>query len=162
MSVVVSDTSPIRALSYLGRLELLSSLFGEVIVPTAVAAELLRLKPAEPRLELAAVPAVRVVAPGNAARVYELSAQKLDAGESEAIALAEELGADLLLIDERRGDVIARAAGLSTVGVLGLLVRAKRTGSIERLAPLIDRLRSGLNFYVSGSLKAEVLRLAGE
>ncbi len=141
---------------------MLSLLFGEVIVPPAVAAELTKLKPSESPIELSNIPAIRIRIPGNLLRIAELVASNLDPGESEAIALAEELHADLILIDERRGHRFAKQAGLNTLGALGILVQAKKAGAIESVSPLIERVRVGLDFFVSKPVEAEVLRLAGE
>ena len=163
MKVVVSDTSPLRALAHLGRLDLLAGLLGEVIVPTAVAAELVGPDPSAPHLDAASVPGLRVAAAGDLARVDELlHVHGLDPGEAEAIALAQEMKADLLLIDERKAEAVARHAGLETLGVLGLLLQAKRAGLVVGVGPLVDELSAGLNFFISPSLREKVLRLAGE
>ena len=64
--------------------------------------------------------------------------QRLDPGEAEAIALALEIRPDALLIDETRGRVVERRLGLPLIGVLALLVRAKRTSMITAVRPLMD------------------------
>ena len=120
MRVVVSDTSPLRALAHLGRLDLVSSFLGEVIVPPAVAGELLRPKAAFPPVDISVIPGIRIAAPSDQAGVAELQViEKIDAGEAEAIVLALQLTADLILVDERRAEAVARRAGLATLGVLG-------------------------------------------
>jgi uncharacterized protein len=161
MRVVISDTSPLRALAHLGRVDIAAALLGEVIVPPAVAAELNR-SGAVPRLDVTVLAGFRVVAPADRSEVLRFLGLKLDSGESEAIALALELKADLLLIDERKGDAVAREAGLRTLGVIGLLLQAKEAGLVERLAPAIDHLRDGLNFYISDDLRRRVLARARE
>jgi len=85
----------------------------------------------------------------------------LDIGEAEAITLAAELGA-LLLIDEIDGRAAAAAAGIPFVGVLGVLARAKREGLINELRPLIDRLRIELRFRIAEKLYKEFLDANGE
>lgn len=86
----------------------------------------------------------------------------LDFGEAEAIALAVELNADRLLIDERLGRVIAVRSGLQVTGVLGILVAAKRRNLIQDVKPMLDALTQQVGFWVDEQLYAEVLQAAGE
>jgi hypothetical protein len=86
----------------------------------------------------------------------------LDPGESEALALALELGISVILIDEAAGRVAAVRLGLSPVGVLGTLVRAKQRGLIDSVGPLIEQIQGEIGFFVSQALRAEILRRAGE
>jgi predicted nucleic acid-binding protein len=162
VSVIVSDTSPVRALAHLHLLDLLDNLYGEVLVPPAVADELERPRPASAVVvRVAEHPFFRLQSPADAARVAELR-RVLDPGESEAIALAEELEADLLLIDDRRARAYASRLGFDTMGVVGVLLRAKQAGMISHVAPLLDQLRAELRFFISDVVRAEVLRRAGE
>lgn len=116
--IVVSDTSPITALLAVEQAELLKQLFGEVIIPNAVETELLRTHPTLPAW-------LRVQSLQNSAKA-NLYARSVDRGEAEAIALAEELHADHLLIDERKGRRLAQQQGLPVVGLLGVILLAKR------------------------------------
>jgi predicted nucleic acid-binding protein len=115
--IVVSDTSPVNYLLAIGQIELLPRLFGQIILPAAVMAEL--QTPDAPDLNrrwLANLPAAFEV---RAAARLDKSLD-LDAGEREAICLAEELHAAALLIDEKKGRAAARQRGLSVVGTLGV------------------------------------------
>jgi hypothetical protein len=160
MSIVVSDTSPIRALHFLKQTALLQHLFGTVIVPPAVAIELAQPRnPFEP-VDLSIMAFVEVRAPHDQQRVAQYAAA-LDIGEAEAIALAVELGATLL-IDEIEGRAAAAAAGVPFVGVLGVLARAKRHGLIDEVRPLLDRLRSELRFRIAQKLYEQFLEAIGE
>ena len=161
MPIVVSDTSPIRALSHLQRLDLLAALYGEVLIPPAVAAELENPASTLPIVRVASIPAVRVEAPTDPAQIARFRAG-LDPGESEALALAIEVGASLILMDEAAGRAVARTLGIEPVGVLGVLVRAKNAGLISSVVPLMDRLRLELDFFISPQLHATVRRLANE
>lgn len=99
-------------------------------------------------------------APTAIDRVEELL-HELQRGEAEAIALAEELGADLL-IDEKAGRKVAIRLGLRVTGVVGLLVEAKHKGHIPAVLPMLERLRDDLGFYLSPKLFEDVRRDAQE
>ncbi|WP_437610286.1 DUF3368 domain-containing protein [Sorangium sp. So ce834] len=88
-------------------------------------------------------------------------ASLLDPGEAAALALAELLRADTLLIDERKGRAVARARGLRIQGTLGLLVEARRAGVLGSLRAVLDDL-ANTGFRVSAPLMAEALRQVGE
>jgi predicted nucleic acid-binding protein len=161
MSVVVSDISPLRALAHLGHVEWLQVLFNRVLLPPAVAFELRNPPPAYRSIEVSEWAFLEVLAPTNTARVAELRSS-LDVGEAEAITLAEEIEADVVLIDEMAGRETARIRGFTVLGTLGLLVRAKRRGLLPSVAPLLDRLRSELNFFISDELRRTILRQGEE
>ena len=137
-SLVVSDTSPIRALAHLNQLGLLARLFGQVLVPPAVEVELASPPAGLPKVNVRTLQGVQVRAPQNRQRVLEFM-QTLDPGESEALALALEIHADALLIDEAAGRAMAQEVGLRPIGVLGILLRAKQRNLIPELRPLLDR-----------------------
>lgn len=160
MTLVISDTSPVRALAQLGRLDLLASLYGEVWVPPAVVAELARPRGRGPVVDVAAAGFV-IRAPTDTGRVATLR-RDLDPGESEAITLAIELGAHLLLIDEYDGRGIARGLGLRIKGVLGLLADAKAAGLVAAVRPLVDRIQVKVDFFVAPNIPRQILEQAGE
>jgi predicted nucleic acid-binding protein len=89
-------------------------------------------------------------------------ATQLDRGEAEAIALATEIPADILLIDEKDGRIFARQSHLPVRGVLGILIRAKAMGSVLTLRSEIEALRKRARFFVDATLEDEVLRTVGE
>ncbi|MBL8231315.1 MAG: DUF3368 domain-containing protein [Bryobacterales bacterium] len=128
MRLVIADTGPIRYLIQIGHIELLPRLFETVAIPAAVQAEL-----STPRAPLAVQRWIG--APPEWLEIHEASglpqAYGLDEGESAAIALAESLGADLLLIDERAGFRVAKSRGLRVTGTLGLLDLAAERGMID-------------------------------
>ncbi|MGP0066280.1 MAG: DUF3368 domain-containing protein [Isosphaeraceae bacterium] len=161
MAVVVSDTSPIRALAHLSLLALLPELFAEVLVPPVVDDELKRPPTGLPSVDVAGLRFVTIQAPRDRTRVQELL-RDLDPGESEALALAVEVGVSVVLIDESAGRRMARQLGLLPIGVLGILIRAKQRGLVLEVVPLLDRLRSELGFFISDQLRSEVQRLADE
>jgi len=158
--IVVSDTSPLVALNHLRLLDLLAELFDEVLVPPAVKAELGAGSTVWQPLDLAGYVFVRVQAPQNAQRTAEL-AQVLDPGESEAVALAVELGATILIV-EAEGRRVASRLGLRVTGTIAILLEAKRVGRLDSVKTAIDRLRSELRFFISRQLRQDALRLAAE
>lgn len=87
---------------------------------------------------------------------------ELDPGEAAAIALAIELKADLLLLDERRGRTVASRFGLRFVGLLGVLIEAKQQGYLGAVKPILDDLITRAGFWVSQPLYERVLQAAGE
>ena len=91
----------------------------------------------------------------------ELLLDQLDLGESQAIVLAHELHADLLLMDERRGRRRALQSGLTVVGTLGILIEAHEQNLVGPLRPMLDLLRK-LPFHMSDALYSEVLSRVGE
>jgi predicted nucleic acid-binding protein len=160
LTAIVSDTSPVRAFAHLGRVDLFAALFGEVLVPPAVVRELeLPTSKLPPLLVARAAPFV-VRAPADADAVRRYLAD-LDPGESEALALAAELGATLLM-DEARGRAVAARDGLPTVGTAGTLLLAKERGLIAAVKPLMETLRDETGFRISPAFFAEMLRLADE
>jgi predicted nucleic acid-binding protein len=150
MRLVVSDTSPIRALHHLRQLHLLSKLFETVLIPPAVRDELVRPSKRFSSIELIQIPGAVIQAPSDVSHVYELQRQ-LQTGEAEAIALAEEVNAEIL-IDERAGRLIALQRGLRVTGVVGLLVESRVRGFIPAVVPLLEQLRTELGFYLSDDL----------
>lgn len=159
--IIVSDASPLVTLARIGRLELLPALYGRVIVPEAVWREVTASAPEKAgAADLRAARWLEHRAVGDRARVARLLAT-LDQGESEAIVLADEVGADLLLMDERLGREQARREGVRVIGLLGVLAEAKRHGQLAQLAPVLAELRAA-GFHLSGELTAHILRQAGE
>lgn len=155
--IVVSDSSVLINLAGLQKLDLLNALYDQLIVPASVWEEVVRRgqgKPGASAIQNAAWIEVRNVE--NWALVHSLR-QDLDAGEAEAIALAVETDADLLLIDERLGRATAHHFGLRYVGLVGVLVAAKRRGFIAAIKPDLDRLRNEIGFYLSDALYRRVL-----
>ena len=88
--------------------------------------------------------------------------RELDHGESEAIALALQMQADWLLLDECEGRRVARSMGIKVTGVLGVLLRARRDLQLPSLAEALEQLRVQAGFRIAPELEAEILRQAGE
>ena len=88
--------------------------------------------------------------------------QALDKGEAEAIALALEIGAEFLLMDEHLGRETALHMGVRCIGLIGVLVEAKRRGLVGEIRPLLAALRDVAGFWVSEALFRRVLQDEGE
>ena len=160
--IVVSDTSPLSYLGKLDRLSLLPQLFGEVVVPPEVMAEIERGSASATLPQgIRQTGWIRIMEPGDQAEIAELE-RFLDRGEAEAIVLAEELKATLLLIDEYDGRKIAEERGIEITGTLGVLLRGKRAGLIAGVRPEVERLLKETSFFCSEDLLRKVLALAGE
>jgi hypothetical protein len=160
--IVVSDTSPVLNLARIGRLDLLPTLYRQVLIPIRVYEELRAGGPTSPRqIDFASFPWLIVTSAGDQRRVEQLRAE-LDQGEAEAIVLAIERRADLLLVDERRGRRIAAASGLRVTGLVGVIAQAKRAGAIDAAKPVLDDLIRVARFWIGPALYAEVLAQLGE
>jgi len=160
--IVVSNTSPITSLAAIGQFELLQKLYGRIHIADAVWHELNhggRRYPGSQEVEDASW--VDRHAVKNQALVIVLR-RDLDQGESETLALAIELEAGLVLLDEQEGRHAAVRSGLRPLGVLGILLQAKDLGAIEEIRPLLDVLREQAGFFIGKSLYRQVLEQAGE
>jgi uncharacterized protein len=162
--IVISDTSAITNLAAIQQLHLLSQLYERVIIPEAVYRELADINPPVPgTLEVQSVSWLEVRQVNSRITVKRLQSEvRLDLGESEAIALALELSAELLLIDERRGRAEADRLGLRITGLLGILVEAKRRNLVVVVKPLMDALIATSEFRISSALYERILEMVDE
>lgn len=155
--IVVSDASPIIALSLIGQLDLLAAMYGKVEVPRAVYQEVTQLGIDHLGVrEIVKASWISARSVRNDALVKALLGE-LDIGEAEAITLATEVGAELLLIDERCGRKVATRLGLNVVGVLGILIEAKKKNFIFSLRQQLDALVLVAGFRISPILRLKVL-----
>ena len=160
--IVVSNTSPIINLAAIGQLELLKLLFGTIAIPQAVYHEIvIKGQGQAGAIEIEASKWFERYQVRDEVSVKHLE-QELDAGEAEAIALAIELQADLLLLDERRGRMIARQLGVAVTGLLGILLVAKQRGYLVAIKPLLHDLRTIAGFWIDQELYTRVLESAQE
>ncbi len=159
-TLIISDTSPRFCLEQLNQIELLPKLYGKVMVPTVVVAELAagaELGERIPDLAQLTWVTIRTVNVPNSLR----SIKDLGKGEMEAIALGLESTNSLLLLDDRLGRQVAAQNGLTFTGTVGVLLRAKANGLIPLLAPLLEQLKDS-RFRISDQVIRDTLELAGE
>lgn len=150
MTTIVSDTSPINYLALIGELNVLPGLFGEILIPPAVWRELQHSKTPKAAYDWAAsLPAWASIA---APMQVDLS-MGLDAGETEAIALALERNIPALLIDERRGREAAEQKFITPIGTINILELADVAGLLD-FEQAITKLRA-TNFRVALSVVNE-------
>lgn len=163
--IVVSDTSPITNLAAVGQLDLLRHLYGSIVIPEAVYNEMVAAgKPVPGAIEVQTLSWIQVQNVNDIQRVAALQSTQdnIDLGEAEAITLALELDAELLLMDERRGRALAQNCGLNVTGLLGVLLQAKRKSLISLVKPVIDELIEKADFRLNNQLYLTVLESAGE
>jgi predicted nucleic acid-binding protein len=153
--VVIADTSPVNYLILIGHAGVLPELYGEVVIPQAVLAELRHPDaPAAVTRWIASPPAWMVV--NHATTLPPEIDSSLDPGEREAIALAQENRPDvLLLIDENRGREEAERHNIPTTGTLGVLDAAAEAGLLD-LPQALEALL-GTNFHVSPKIIRRLL-----
>lgn len=128
MRLVIADTGPINYLIQIDHIDLLPRMFERVALPSAVHAELANLRAPLPVRRWVTSPPAWLEIHDTAGLPQVLG---LDEGEAAAIALAEALHADLLLIDERDGFRVAKGKGLRVTGTLGLLDLAADRGLVD-------------------------------
>ncbi len=159
--IVVSNTTPFSELAKVGRMNLLGDIFGKVIIPQEVYNE----------ITTGTHPAVNAVKSANWIEVLSIrnsqqvsilqSETNLDLGECAAIILAEELGANRVLIDEWAARKVAKSRHLPVTGTVGILLIAKHKGLIESVKPVLDELMAQ-GKRISQQLYQEVLDMAKE
>jgi uncharacterized protein len=160
--IIVSDTSPINNLAAINQLHLLHQLYETVLIPESVYRELTNPSfPVAGAAEVQTFDWIQTRSVGDRTIVEALSSE-LDVGEAEAIALALEIQADQVLIDERRGRLVAARLNLRYTGILGILVEAKSQGLIAEVKPLLDALVNQAGFWIAEPLYNNVLRLVNE
>jgi predicted nucleic acid-binding protein len=144
---VVADSTCLIGLERIGRLDLLPALFDPILMPPEVAREFGSPLPwlqTEPLTSNLLVAVLRLL---------------VDAGEAEAIALASEKGYRLIS-DDKQARAVAKRLGVTMIGTVGILVRAKQEGVIPEIKPILDDLEAN-SFFISAALRAEALRLTG-
>jgi predicted nucleic acid-binding protein len=149
--IVVSNSSPLIALARIGRLNLLASFYQRLLIPAEVEYEVTVAGHGLPGAEEVRNADWIEVAPQNSPADPSLAQAclKLGAGERGAILPAKSLQADLLLLDEWKARRVARDAGLSVVGCLGILEAGARRGLVPDLRQAyIDLLRQGIRFDI--------------
>ncbi|GAA6618043.1 DUF3368 domain-containing protein [Scytonema sp. NUACC26] len=128
--IVVSDTSPICYLLLIGKIDVLHQLYGQVLIPEIVRQELTDPRsPTIVQVWIETPPTWLIVQPVNT--LSDENLKTLDPGERDAIVLAEQQKANLLIIDDLLGRQIAQFRGLRVTGLLGVLDEAARKNLLD-------------------------------
>lgn len=161
MQKVVSNSSPIIHLAKIGKLFLLREYFNTIMVPESVFKEC--VAEGKDRKEVEAIKKAEWIrmAEVQDKKLVKLLQSSLDDGESEAIALSLESGADLISLDDSDAREKARIYGLTVTGALGVLLRAKKDRKISSLKENIIKLRES-GFWVSDFVEERLLEASGE
>ncbi|MFN4253612.1 MAG: DUF3368 domain-containing protein [Saprospiraceae bacterium] len=147
---IISDTSCLILLTKIGELDLLELLYGEVLTTTEVANEYGLPLPSW----------VKTQVPKDFVRVQILGSQ-IDIGEASAIALALEIPKSTVILDDWKARQMAERLNLEVTGTLGVIVKAKLTGKISSIKPLLEKIKN-TNFRLSADLTLKALEAAGE
>jgi len=153
--MIIGDSSALIALSVVNKLELLEKLYKNLFVPQAVYDEVTQVgRPQSDKLKQFLQSRVKVV---------DINIKKvgLGLGELEAITLYKELDADVLLIDDNRAKKYAVLNDVKVIGSLGILIKAKEKGYIDKVKPLLNDIMKS-EVYISDKLVAKVLDICGE
>jgi predicted nucleic acid-binding protein len=159
--ILVVDASCLITLAKIGRLNLVREFADQVVIPDAVYNEVVGRgagRPGHAEVAQASWISRRTV---RDHRVVDRLEIELGRGESEAIVLARELNADLVIIDDTRARQIAEVEGVRVVGLLGLLLTAKERGVLEAVKPILNEMIK-VGFYIGDVVYRNVIRQARE
>ncbi len=151
---VVSDTTAITTLLKAKEERLLHELFERVLVPQAVWDELKAFH--------AELPQFIELRPATNASHRLRGTELLGRGEAEALLLAKELNARLLLTDDRKARITARQLDIPCIGLVGMILHARQRGKVSSVRELLRKLEVEGGLYLSDAVVAEALRLANE
>ena len=152
--IVVSDTSCISNLLLIRQLDLLQKIYFKIFIPDAVYNEILALEKGGKDLSYFKSRNWITVEKDFTRNISLLPPKNIDAGEAEAKA-------DRILIDERKGSLLANELGIITISLLGILKIAKENHFISSVKELLDQLIEN-NFWVSNELYNTVLKSVNE
>ena len=150
--IVVSDTSPITSLLSIDLIEILEKMYQRVIIPDAVYKELVE--------EHITLPVFIEIEHARDKNYIDALKKELDEGEAEAIVLAKEKDADILLIDEKKGRRIAEREGIAIIGLIGVLLAAEKKGFIKSVIEVISLLHTKAGFHISESLRDHIKKIS--
>jgi hypothetical protein len=160
--LIVSNASPLINISAIRKLDILRKLYKQILIPTAVWDEIVIKGKGQPGSEAVKKANWIKKEPVQNVTLVETLELTLDRGEAEAIALAKEKNAELLLIDEQLARKVADHLSLNYIGLIGVLREAKSKGLIKGIKSHMDLLRTVAGFWISEDVYREILKLEDE
>jgi predicted nucleic acid-binding protein len=143
----------------ISQIEILKKIYSEIVIPEAVYKEIEAGKHKEFYRDLSRIDWIKIQSIKDKHSIdYFLD---LDAVEAEAIILATEIGADLIIIDEKLGRLHAKKAGIKVTGTIGVLIKARKMGLIPKIKPLLIQLTKK-NVWISDVLISQVCKTVDE
>jgi uncharacterized protein len=159
---IVSDAASLGSLALIDYLWLLEAIYGTVVISEVVARELATAKNARIQAVLS-VSWVQVQVPTEGAiATIQQQGQQLDLGDTHTLALALQINADEVLINERRGRQVAEDLGLSVIGIVGIVLVAKQRALIPSVRRVMDTLVELAGFRINHQLYQKILKFVDE
>lgn len=149
---VVADSSPLIIYQRIEQLDLLRAVFGSIVIPTAVLHEVFRNQESPEWIQ---------ERPLKQPIASQIASARLGAGEREAIALALEINASLLIVDDLPARRLAQGLGIKVIGSAGTLLRAKELRIIASIRPPLEEMQK-FDFRISEQVMLGILKAANE
>ncbi len=159
--IVVSNSTILIRLAKIGKLDLLRKIFSKVYIPEEVFKEVAERGKKKPGSQVISEAGWIEIKPINEKTQVNFLMASLEKGKAEVLALAKEINADLILLDEEKARKSAVIAGFEVMGLLGLLIVAKNLGLLKEIRSSIQELKRK-RFRISDKILVEALRKVGE
>lgn len=161
MRSVIANSTPLIAFAKINGLDILKDVYSQIVIPKAVYEEVaISGKGREGSAEITKAKWIKVK-DAREEKLKKLLQMEVGGGEAEVIALAYEVNADLVIIDENIGRRIAKMFGLKVTGTIGTIIEAKKRGLLNNVQEKLDALIN-VDFWIGEDLYEEALRLSGE
>ena len=156
---VIVNSTPLISLAGIGALDILKSVYGQIIIPEAVLNEVtVKGDSIADTIKASRWIKIEKIQDDSNRKMYNA---KLHAGEVEVMILAQEKNADIVIIDDNAAKTTAKYLGLNTIGTMAVLLKAKEAGCINSVCSIADKLISN-GFYISQNVYDIIRELAGE
>lgn len=159
MRKIISNTTPIITLLSVSSLDLLKDIYGEIILPKGVFEEIEEGKNKQFYEDLTKFNWIKIVDISDKEPIKYL--QDLDKGKAEVIVLANEINADLVIIDENIGRNYAKYFDLKLTGTIGVLLKAVKLGLVKEIKPLLVQMQEN-GIWLNNKLISNILKIADE